>query len=80
MMLVSGPATWSGIAPAAVGARQSPIDIVPSEAEYDEALASTPLQYRYDASQAHTLINTGQQAQLLYHGEGSSKCTYNQVQ
>lgn len=67
----NGPDTWGKVAPAALGNRQSPINIVPSEAKNDESLAASPIKYVYDASKAGKLINNGHSAQIAYASEGS---------
>lgn len=68
----NGPNTWGKVAPAAKGNRQSPIDIIPSEAVYSEAIGRSPLQFTYDPLAADKLINTGHSAQVTYKSEGSS--------
>lgn len=68
----NGPHTWEKVAPAAKGKRQSPIDIIPAEATYDAALASSPLRITYDPKKSQKLINTGHSAQVTYDSAGSS--------
>lgn len=68
----NGPNTWSRVAPAALGKRQSPIDIIPANANYDETLAARPFKVVYDASKAGKLINNGRSAQATFDSEGSS--------
>ena len=72
--LSPGPPTWGNIAPAAKGKRQSPIDIVPSQAKFDKTLKEKPLRMTYDPSKAKELINTGASVQVPYDPAGS--CEY----
>ncbi|KAK6174143.1 hypothetical protein SNE40_017474 [Patella caerulea] len=55
----NGPCTWAKSFPVAAGARQSPIDIIPTAAEYDAALASTPFSIQYESENAMELCNPG---------------------
>jgi len=68
----NGPDTWSKVAPAANGKRQSPIDIITASAKYDETLAAKPFKVSYDASKAQKLLNNGHSAQVTFDSEGSS--------
>ena len=69
--MFAGPDTWSRVAPAANGNRQSPIDIITSKAQYDETLSSRPFKVVYDASKAGKLLNNGHSAQVTFDSEGS---------
>lgn len=68
----NGPATWVSVAPAAAGNRQSPINIQPAEAKFDQNLKDRPIAVKYDASQASELFNNGHSVQVNYGADGSS--------
>ena len=70
---ILGPDTWSNIAPAGKGKRQSPIDINLSTVTFDDSLNTRPLKYVYDASKADKLLNNGKSAQVTFNSEGSGK-------
>jgi len=55
----NGPDTWAENFPAAAGIRQSPVDIVPDCATYDEGLAANPLTIDYTAEENLELENPG---------------------
>ncbi|XP_012941697.1 carbonic anhydrase 1 [Aplysia californica] len=54
-----GPATWAKNFPAAGGPRQSPVDIVPASAVFDQGLANKPLTINYSAEDDLQLENPG---------------------
>jgi len=54
-----GPSTWANNFPDAGGLRQSPIDIIPEFAVYDENLADTPLSITYTPEDNLQLENPG---------------------
>nr|XP_033798536.1 carbonic anhydrase 7 isoform X3 [Geotrypetes seraphini] len=54
---LAGPSEWHRSFPIAEGDRQSPIDIVPSQATYNPNL--TPLVVSYELSASHTISNNG---------------------
>ncbi|XP_076469843.1 carbonic anhydrase-like [Babylonia areolata] len=54
-----GPCTWDKSFPDAKGKRQSPINIVTSQAEYDAQLNAKPLQMNYSPESAMCISNTG---------------------
>ncbi|KAG7503751.1 carbonic anhydrase-like [Solea senegalensis] len=58
----NGPHKWAEDFPVANGARQSPIDIVPKEAQYDSSLRA--LKLRYDPSNAKSILNNGHSFQV----------------
>ncbi|XP_058506406.1 carbonic anhydrase [Solea solea] len=58
----NGPHKWAEDFPVANGARQSPIDIVPKEAQYDSSLRA--LKLRYDPSNANSILNNGHSFQV----------------
>jgi len=68
----NGPSTWVNNFPVAGGKRQSPIDIKPSEAKTDEALAKNPLVMSHSGASAGTLVNNGHSVMLSYKFDGSS--------
>ena len=70
---MAGPHVWSKYAPVADGKRQSPIDITNEDCAFDESLQQRPLEYKYDANKATSLVNTGCSAQVKYVSDGSSK-------
>uniref|UniRef100_A0A3P9HMJ0 Carbonic anhydrase n=1 Tax=Oryzias latipes TaxID=8090 RepID=A0A3P9HMJ0_ORYLA len=57
-----GPDTWAEKFPLASGSRQSPINIVPKEAQFDPSLK--PLKIRYDARDAKGILNNGHSFQV----------------
>ncbi|KAG7455077.1 hypothetical protein MATL_G00252600 [Megalops atlanticus] len=58
----NGPDTWAKNFPLASGPRQSPIDIVPSQAQHDPSLK--PLKLKYDPSTARGILNNGHSFQV----------------
>lgn len=54
-----GPDKWNKLFTIADGYRQSPIDIVSSQAAYDENLTSTPLKMTYSDEKELAITNTG---------------------
>lgn len=67
-----GPHTWTKVAPAALGKRQSPIDIIPSKARYDNSLREKPFKMVYAPGNAKTITNNGKSVTVAYNYEGSS--------
>ena len=57
-----GPDKWGAEYPVADGPRQSPINIVPKEAQYDSSLR--PLKLKYDPSNANGILNNGHSFQV----------------
>lgn len=55
----NGPATWAENFPAAKGPRQSPVDIQPSSAEFDQSLPACPLAITYCPEDSLELENPG---------------------
>ncbi|NP_001079371.1 carbonic anhydrase 2 S homeolog isoform X1 [Xenopus laevis] len=53
----NGPSTWHHAFPLANGEYQSPINIVPAEAKYDQHLK--PISIKYDPSTAKVILNNG---------------------
>lgn len=72
---LSGPDHWDEMHLVAkkIHIKQSPINIVPSEAVFEEKLQRKPLEVVYDASQAQQLINNGHSIQVTYDCEGSGE-------
>ncbi|XP_047446438.1 carbonic anhydrase isoform X1 [Mugil cephalus] len=60
----NGPDKWAENFPVANGPRQSPINIVPKEAQYDSSLK--PLKLKYDPSNAKGILNNGHSFQVDY--------------
>lgn len=69
-----GPDKWADNFPVANGPRQSPIDIVPGEASFDEGLP--PLQLTYDPSTCLDILNNGHSFQVTFldDADSSSQC------
>lgn len=65
----NGPATWAEKFPQAAGSRQSPVDIITSQARSDTA--AKPLKLRYAPDKALKLINPGYGWKVQVDGEGS---------
>lgn len=57
-----GPDKWGDEYPVANGPRQSPINIVPNEAQYDSSLKA--LKLRYDPSNSKGILNNGHSFQV----------------
>ena len=70
-----GPDRWDEIhlVPGECHIKQSPINIIPQDAIYDERLKTQPLEFVYDASQAKQLTNNGHSVQVTYNCDGSCK-------
>lgn len=67
-----GPHMWGQIVPIAdIGMRQSPIDIIPREATYQEALATRPLRTLYLPQNSKNIINNGKSIQVCIDGADS---------
>ncbi|KAF3703758.1 Carbonic anhydrase 1 [Channa argus] len=66
----NGPSTWAHDFPIANGPRQSPIDIVRSQAVHDPALK--PLQLKYDPSTCLEIINNGHSFQVSFADDTDS--------
>ncbi|KAK1174086.1 carbonic anhydrase-like [Acipenser oxyrinchus oxyrinchus] len=58
----NGPDKWGDHFPIANGPRQSPIDVVPSQAQYDASLK--PLSIQYDPATAKGILNNGHSFQV----------------
>lgn len=58
----AGPAQWAKDFPIADGPRQSPINIMPMEAQYDPSLKA--LKLNYDRSNAKGILNNGHSFQM----------------
>ncbi|KAM8838715.1 carbonic anhydrase [Synchiropus picturatus] len=58
----NGPDKWQENYPVANGARQSPINIVPNEAQYDRSLKA--LKLKYDPSNSTGILNNGHSFQV----------------
>ena len=73
----SGPDQWDDLhlVPEECHVKQSPINIIPQDAVYDETMKNVPLELVYDSSQAKQLINNGHSLQVTYHCDGSCKRT-----
>lgn len=71
--VIVGPDKWEEEFPVANGPRQSPINIVPKEAQYDSSLK--PLKLKYDPSNAKGILNNGHsfQVDFLDDTDSSSK-------
>ncbi|KAF3858825.1 hypothetical protein F7725_012026 [Dissostichus mawsoni] len=65
-----GPEKWGADFPVANGPRQSPINIVPKEAQYDSTLKS--LKLKYDPSNAKGILNNGHSFQVDYEDDANS--------
>nr|ACU30150.1 carbonic anhydrase [Trematomus eulepidotus] len=66
----NGPEKWGEDFPVANGPRQSPINIVPKEAQYDSTLKS--LKLKYDPSNANGILNNGHSFQVDYEDDANS--------
>ncbi|XP_033934236.1 carbonic anhydrase-like isoform X1 [Pseudochaenichthys georgianus] len=67
---VTGPEKWGKDFPVANGQRQSPINIVPKEAQYDSTLKS--LKLKYDPSNTKSILNNGHSFQVDYEDDANS--------
>lgn len=70
-----GPEKWGEDFPIANGPRQSPINIVPKETQYNPSLKA--LKLRYDPSNANGILNNGHSFQVDFvdDTDSSSKCS-----
>lgn len=59
---ITGPDKWAKDFPVADGPRQSPINIVPTEAQYDPSLKG--LKLKYNQSNAKGILNNGHSFQV----------------
>ncbi|KAG7488249.1 hypothetical protein MATL_G00033570 [Megalops atlanticus] len=66
----NGPDKWVENFPIADGPRQSPIDIVPSAAEYDSTLL--PLSLKYDPATSKGILNSGHSFQVDFADDNDS--------
>uniref|UniRef100_A0A3Q3W2L9 Carbonic anhydrase n=1 Tax=Mola mola TaxID=94237 RepID=A0A3Q3W2L9_MOLML len=66
----NGPDKWATEFPVADGERQSPVDIVPGEATYDESLKALNLQY--DPSNSIDILNSGHSFQVTFVDDSDS--------
>ncbi|CAL8370551.1 unnamed protein product [Boreogadus saida] len=60
----NGPETWEKGFSVANGPRQSPINIIPNQAQYDRSLK--PLKLKYDPSDSSGILNNGHSFQVDY--------------
>lgn len=68
----NGPQTWSNVAEAANGKKQSPIDIDTKDVKFDYNLHDRPLHINYSKANPKDLINTGHSVQMTFTEEGPS--------
>ncbi|XP_078607735.1 carbonic anhydrase 1-like isoform X2 [Branchiostoma floridae x Branchiostoma japonicum] len=66
-----GPNKWHEQFPIAKGQRQSPIDIVTSNAKADKALSNNPLKVSYSNNCCQSVTNTGASFQVVVDGAGT---------
>ncbi|KAK0148951.1 Carbonic anhydrase [Merluccius polli] len=66
----NGPESWAGEFSIADGPRQSPINIIPSQAQYDASLK--PLKLKYDPSNSNGILNNGHSFQVDYVDDGNT--------
>ncbi len=64
---------WAKKVEAAKGQHQSPINIIPTNAKFDNNLNEFPLDMAYNPSSVTTLINDGHTIQVFYDPNGSCK-------
>ena len=69
-----GPEKWGEDFPVANGPRQSPINIVPKEAQYDSTLKS--LKLKYDPSNAKGILNNGHSFQVDYEDDANNSSKF----
>ncbi|KAM9440177.1 carbonic anhydrase [Clarias gariepinus] len=62
-----GPAKWVEHFPIADGPRQSPINIVPGQVQFDQTLK--PLKFQYHASTSKDILNNGHSFQVTFLDE-----------
>ncbi|GAA6097102.1 carbonic anhydrase [Tachysurus ichikawai] len=65
-----GPDKWAEHFPIANGARQSPINIIPSQAQFDSSLK--PLKIQYDPSRSKDILNNGHTFQVSFLDDNDS--------
>lgn len=65
-----GPDKWGDEFPVANGPRQSPINIVPKEAQYAPSLK--PLKLKYDPSNSNSILNNGHSFQVDFVDDENS--------
>ncbi|XP_053507549.1 carbonic anhydrase [Ictalurus furcatus] len=65
-----GPATWAEHYPVANGPRQSPVNIIPSQTQFDSSLK--PLKLQYDPSTSKDIMNNGHTFQVNFLDESDS--------
>jgi len=70
-----GPDKWAENFPIANGPRQSPINIVPKEAQYDPSLKA--LKIKYDPSNAKGILNNGHSFQVDFVDDTDSSSKHN---
>lgn len=73
-----GPDKWGEEFPVANGPRQSPINIVPKEAQYSSALKA--LKLKYDPSNSNGILNNGHSFQVDYVDDDDSSSKFNSVE
>ncbi|XP_056148656.1 carbonic anhydrase [Lampris incognitus] len=66
----NGPDKWAENYPVANGPRQSPINIVPAEAQYDSSLKA--LKVRYDPKNSGNILNNGHSFQVDFVDDGDT--------
>jgi len=66
-----GPDTWVNVAPAAAGKCQSPVDVVTSNATFDQKMADRPLVYSYTKKAAESITNNGHTYMVNYNAVDS---------
>ncbi|XP_046884106.1 carbonic anhydrase [Hypomesus transpacificus] len=66
----NGPGTWAEGFPVANGPRQSPINIIPTQAQFDPSLK--PLKLKYDPSNSKGILNNGHSFQVDFVDDGDT--------
>lgn len=61
-LIYTGPSKWGEHFQVANGPRQSPIDIIPSQAQFDSTLRN--LKLKYDPSTSKGILNNGHSFQV----------------
>ena len=69
-LLSAGPGTWAEGFPVANGPRQSPIDIIPTQTQFDHSLK--PLKLKYDPSNSKGILNNGHSFQVDFVDDGDT--------
>ena len=64
---------WPSKFPDAAKNKQTPIDIVTGNAQFDQALASNQLNIKYVPAETEKVENTGKSCMASINGDGSSK-------